>query len=279
MQILPMPRNPSIEQKPIAQEVKSFNDREIPLGGGYLAPIKKHRHNFITKGDIRECECGKKILKFIEMDNISLGIRKNGRTFSKKSDQNRFFKPDEWERFEDALKPNMKHVCKCLFHTGARINEMRLAKVEDFIYNPQGRSNLILRHTKTKAMKGEFGEGKPRTIPLSKSFAKYLADWVISNNKQQKDGFNIPTTSAVKQAMKKAAIKIGLSHPEDFSAHTLRKTMEVWYMALGVESLPLVAHLGHNLMTASTNYVSPDIFSHEEKNKMRRILGDLYLRQ
>jgi lipid A disaccharide synthetase len=47
-------------------------------------------------------------------------------------------------------------------------------------------------------------------------------------------------------------------------------------MALGVDSLPLTAHLGHDIKTAASNYVSPDIFSWEDKRKIKLIIGDLY---
>jgi len=240
---------------------------------------QRHLHHYELKGDYYECNCGKKVLNFQEVEGQKIGIRKNGVTFSKKADQNRFFRPEEWEMFEDNLKGDMKHTCKMLLHTGARISELQKTKIEDFAYNAQGRSTLILRHTKTKARKGEFGSGKPRTIPLSKSFAKYLADWINLNKKQPQEGFNIRSIPAVKIAMKKTAKAINLIHPEDFSAHTLRKTLEIWLMALGVDSLPLTAHLGHDIKTAAAHYVSADIFSNEQKNRMRRILGDIYVRQ
>ena len=241
--------------------------------------LPKHFHNYNKiYGDYKFCQCGKKILRFEEIGNKMVGIRKNGVSFSKKADQNRFFRPQEWESFEDILPKAMRHTCKMLLHTGARISELQQVKIEDFVYSAMGRSTIILRHTKTKARKGEQS-GKPRTIPLSKSFAKYLAEWIRENEKQGTDNFNIRSTAAVNIAMKKAAKKLNLVHPEDFSAHTLRKTLEVWLMALGTDSLSLVAHLGHDIKTAAAHYVSPDIFSNEDKNRIRRILGDLYLRQ
>ena len=236
-----------------------------------------HIHEYKQEGDYYKCECGKKILKFNQEGETKIGTRSNGRKYTKKSNQNRFFFPKEYMKFEDTLKPKQKHSIRCLLNTGARINELKLAQVKDFIYNPQGRSRLILRHTKTKARKGEFGSGKIRDVPLSKTFAKYLNKYIQNKKLKDEDNFNILSTPALAIAMKKTAKQIKLSNPEDFSAHTMRKTLEVWLMALNVGDMKLVAHIGHSIGTAASHYISPDIFSWEDKRLIRQILGDLYL--
>ncbi len=235
---------------------------------------KSHTHHFEREGNYYVCSCGKKILAFELKDGIKKGIRKNGMPYTKKNNVNRFLFPDEWMKIEDALPNKAKHTAKCLLHTGARINEMRNVNLKtDFIYDPQGRSRIILRHTKTKAKKGEFQTGKVRDIPLSKHFAKYLNNYLKNNP----DGnLNFLTTAGINTALKRYAEEKKIRNPEDLSAHTLRKTFEVWLMSLGVDSLPLTAHLGHSMSTAASNYVSPDIFSWDDKKKMRLILGNLY---
>lgn len=235
-----------------------------------------HLHKYKQEGNVYKCECGKTILKFNEINDKKVGIRSNGRKYTKKSNQNRFFFPKEYMKFEDALKPKQKHTTKCLLNTGARIQEMQLTQVPDFIFNPQGRSRIILRHTKTKARKGEFGSGKIRDIPISKTFAKYLNKFIKDNNLKDKDNLLILSTPALAIAMKKTAKDIKLSNPEDFSAHTLRKTLEVWLMALDIGDMKIIAHLGHDLKTAASHYISPDIFSWDDIKKIRFILGDLY---
>lgn len=231
-----------------------------------------HVHNYKKEGNYYICECGKKILAF----ENNVAVRNDGKKYTKKSNTNRFLFPDEYMKIEDALKPKMKHCFKCLFHTGGRINEIRNVNLkEDFIYNQDnGRSRLIIRHTKTKARKGDFMGGKTRDIPLSKQFAKYLYSYLKSNP----DGkINFLSTPGFNTTLKKTAEKIKIKNPEDLSAHTLRKTFEVWLMSLGVDSLPLTAHLGHDIATAASHYVSPDIFSWEDKKKMRDIIGDIYM--
>ena len=236
-----------------------------------------HMHKYKQEGDYYKCECGKKILKFNQEGDKKIGIRSNGRKYTKKSNKDRFFFPKEYMKFEDALKQKQKHSVKSLLNTGARITELQKTQVQDFIFNPQGRSRLILRHTKTKARKGEFGSGKIRDVPLSKTFAKYLNKFTKENNLNHKDILKILSDPALNIAMKKTAKKIKLSNPEDFSAHTLRKTLEVWLMALDIGDMKIIAHLGHDLKTAASHYVSPDIFSWEDKRLIRQILGDLYL--
>jgi integrase len=239
---------------------------------------QNHLHKYKEDGNYYVCECGKKILKFNETDGVKIAMRKNGRKYSKKSDPNRFFFPKEYIKFEDSLKPKQKHTARCLINTGARIDEMQNVKVEDFIYNESGRSTINLRKTKTKARKGEFGSGKPRNIPISKQFARYLFNYIKENNLQDMDKINILSTPATKIFMKIAAQKIGLRHPEDFSAHTFRKTFEVWLMAKGVGDMSVIAHLGHDLKTAVSHYVSPDVLSWDDRKLIDKILGDLYER-
>lgn len=236
-----------------------------------------HIHKFEKKGNYYICSCGKKRL-FFDGDKLKRGIRSDGKQYTKKANQNRFFFPEEYTKLEDTLKIKQKHSVKCLLHTGARIDELRQVRTEDFIYNPQGRSRLILRHTKSKAKKGEFLHGRVRDLPLSKQFAKYLFNYITLNKLKKEDKLNILTNSAINDALKKTSELINLSHPEDFSCHTLRKTLEVWLMALGVDSLPITAHLGHDIRTAAGHYVSPDIFSWEQKKLIRQIIGDLYER-
>lgn len=246
---------------------------------GNIKPLT-HIHEFYTSGNYYKCKiCGKTILKFVEnAEGKKVGIRKDGKKLTKKTNKDRFFFPDEWMKFEDKLKLNAKHSCKCLLNTGARIMEMTKCQVKDFIYNPQGRSRLILRHTKSKARKGEFKitGGRTRDLPISKQFSKYLHRIIKEYDLQPDDTFQILTKASMNITMKRVAKKVGMDNCEDFSPHTLRKTLEVWLLALGIDSLRILAHFGHSMSTAASSYVSPDIFSWEDKKKIREIIGDLY---
>lgn len=234
--------------------------------------MPKHMHKYEIQGNYHVCTiCGKKRLDF---KNDGVGVRSDGKKYTKKSNINRFLFPEEYTQLEDAAKPRLKHCLICLLGTGARISEIQKVNLKtDFIFNPNGRSRLVLRHTKTKAKKGEFGSGRVRDIPLSKSFAKYLNNYLINNPSGE---INFLTTAGFNIALKKLAQDVGLSDPHDFSAHSIRKTLETWLMALRVGDLAIAAHIGHDIRTASSHYVSPDIFSWEQKKLIRRIIGDLY---
>jgi integrase len=202
--------------------------------------------------------------------------RTNGVIYTMKDNKNRFFFPDEYGKFEDQLKKKQRFSVRFLLNTGARINEARNVRVEDIDIE---RRRLVLRVTKAKAKKGEIkGKGRPRIIPLSSQFTKYLKGYINHKKLQPEDYLGILSNPALNIAYKKAAKEAGINDYWNISSHTFRKTLEVWLMALGVDSLPLTAHIGHDLKTAAQYYVSPDIFSWEEKKKIRMFIGDLYER-
>ncbi len=196
--------------------------------------------------------------------------RKNGKVYTLKDNTHRFFFPDEYMKFFDSLKDRQKHTVKCLINTGARINEIRNVKVNDIDFKNH---RIVLRVTKTKAKKKEH-KGRIRTIPISSQFSRYLKGYSIDLSDESY--LSILSTPATNIGMKKAAELAKIDNPRDFSAHSLRKTIETWLMALGVDGLALTAHLGHDIRTAAQHYVSPDVFSFEEKKKMRLVIGDLY---
>jgi integrase len=202
--------------------------------------------------------------------NIKSLTRKNGRTYTLKEDKNRFFYPAEYQKAHDCMKKKQQHTATCLINTGARINEARHIEYTDIdLVN----NRLTLRITKSKAKKGE-SKGRVRIIPISSQFSRYLKQYFSKVGQDKKLG--ILSTSAFDTAIKKAAKKAGINNPNDFSAHSLRKTIETWLLSLNVDSGKILAHLGHDIRTAMQHYVSPDIFTYEEKKQMREIIGDLY---
>lgn len=197
---------------------------------------------------------------------------KNGRSYHLKDNTNRFLFPEEFMKFQDCLKDKQKFSVIFLINTGSRINEARNVKKEDIDFE---RKRIVLRVTKTKAIKGEK-KGKIRIIPISTQFAKYLKKELQTKNPE--DYIGVLSNPALNIAYKKAGKMAGIKDFGDISSHTFRKTLEVWLMALGVQDIPLTAHIGHDIKTASSHYVSPDIFSWEDKTKIRMIIGDLYQR-
>ena len=204
--------------------------------------------------------------------NLKSIMRKSGRSYTIRPNRDRFFYPKEWGRFYDALKKPQKFTFDFLINTGARINEARHVKVGDIDLDNK---RIILRVTKVKAKKGEKNP-RPRTIPISTQFSKKLKKYISDKKLSNDDYLGIRSTPAANIAMKKALQKAEIKDWYMFSVHNIRKTLEIWLMSLGVDALPLTAHLGHDIRTAASHYVSPDIFSWDEKTQMRTIIGDLY---
>ena len=197
---------------------------------------------------------------------------KNGRTYTVRLNRDRFFFPAEWMKFYDKAKESQKFTFHSLINTGARINEARNVKVSDIDLE---RKRIILRVTKVKAKKKEKAP-RPRIIPISTQYSKYLKKYIKDNKLSNDDYIKILSTPASNIAMKKALRDAGIEDWQMFSIHNIRKTLETWLMALGVEGLKITAHIGHSMQTAASHYVSPDVFSWEEKSMMREIIGDLY---
>ena len=198
--------------------------------------------------------------------NIKIFNRTNGRKYSVRNNRDRFFYPQEWMKFFDTLKESQKFTFMFLINTGARINEARNVIASDIdLHNKR----IVLRVTKVKAKKKEKNP-RPRIIPISSQFAKYL--------KKNIDQLKVLSTPAANIAMKNGLRRAGIKDWQMFSIHNIRKTLETWLMAVDVDGLKICAHIGHSMAVAAGSYISADVFSWEEKSKIRMIIGDLYQR-
>lgn len=207
-----------------------------------------------------------------KIDDIEQKIRNNGRSYSIRANRDRFFFPDEWKKFFDQAKKKQKFSFGFLINTGARINEARNVKVSDIDLE---RKRIILRVTKIKAKKKET-RPRPRIIPISTQYAKYLKKYIRESKLSSDDYLGILSTPAANIGMKKALKNAGIEDYYMFSIHNIRKTLETWFVALEVDGLKITAHIGHSMQTAASHYISADVFSWEEKSSMREIIGDLY---
>jgi len=207
-----------------------------------------------------------------QLEGITYKRRSNGMILSIRNNRDRFFYPEEWMKFVEFLKPQQKITFDFLINTGARINESRNVRVGDIdLINRR----LILRVTKVRAKKKEKNP-RPRTIPISKEFARYLNRHITKNNLTNEDYLGILSTSAANIAMKKALKKAGIKDYYMFSIHNIRKTLETWLMSLGIDGFKIIAHIGHSFQVAAGSYISADVFSWDEKKMIRMIIGGLY---
>ena len=199
---------------------------------------------------------------------------KKGRwgTYTIKENKKVFFFPDEWQKIMKIAKPRQQLNLNMQIHTGARVEEALNVKVEDIDFN---RNNLTLRVTKVRARKKET-KPTPRIIPISSQFAKQLRKYIKLYDLKQEDYFPMLGKQAVTVALKKLAEKVGRKDYKDFSSHNIRKTFECWLIAIGIDGFKTAKHLGHTPAVALGSYISPDIFTYEDKKLIREILGDLY---
>lgn len=207
-------------------------------------------------------------------ENFTIKTLKDGREYTLRGNRDRFFFPHEWFKFYDCLKKKQQFTFGFLLNTGARINEARNVRVDDIDLE---RKRIVLRVTKVKAAKKEKSP-RPRIIPVSTQYAKKLKAHIKLHNLGNDAYLGVLSTPAANIGMKKALRKAGVKDWQMFSVHNVRKTLECWLMALGVDGLKIVAHIGHSMQVAAQNYISADVFSWEEKRQMRMILGDLYQR-
>ena len=208
----------------------------------------------------------------IKNKEIKIFKRKNGRKYTNRAHRDRFFYPKEWMKFYDNLRPSQTMTFDFLINTGARINESINVKIGDVdLINKR----IILRITKVKAIKKEKNP-RPRTIPISTQFSKKLNKYIKKKKLKNDDYLGLLSKPATHIALKKCLIKSNIPDWYMFSTHNIRKTLETWFMALDVNYFKITQHMGHNIITASQHYVSPDIFSFEEKKEMRLVIGDLY---
>jgi integrase len=206
-------------------------------------------------------------------------IQRNGWfSYTIRNNRDRFFFPDEWMVFYDELTDKQKITFEFLINTGARIMEIQNIKVSDVDFERRG---IVLRVTKRvlkRIKKGATGERRIRLVNVSSEFIRFIRRVVNKYKLKQDDYFPILSTPAANIGMKKALRKASIGDWEMFSLHNVRKTLETWLMALGVDSFNLTKHFGHSVAVALKHYVSPDIFNWEEKEQMRKIVGDLYKR-
>lgn len=197
----------------------------------------------------------------------------NGKPYTVRSNRDRFFFPNEWIAFKKAIRPEYFHIFEVLINTGSRINEARNIKPSDIDFVNR---RLTLRVTKVKARKGEKNP-RPRIIPISTEFCKYLSKY-IKQNKIAPDSFILTiSTPGANQLLKRGLIRASITDWKAFSIHNIRKTFEMWLLALGIDSLKVTAHVGHSMQVAAGSYISADVLSHDEKLLIRQILGDLYI--
>ena len=207
-----------------------------------------------------------------EREGLKVGTKSDGTKYSVRDDRSRYFFPQEWIRFIDAVKKSKQPIFDVLINTGARIEEALHIKPKNFDWE---RNNLTLRVTKMKAAKGER-VGKPRTFIISSQFARRMRKYISENKIDDDSRIFDMTKQAVYQMMKRILVKIGIVDFWNFSLHNIRKTHGNYLKALEIDSGEICYRLGHDLNTFIKHYGSANIFDRKDKMLMIKILGDVY---
>jgi integrase len=117
--------------------------------------------------------------------------------------------------------------------------------------------------------------GKGRTVPLEKSLALKLEDWLRKNPKNRL----VFGTAAGKEERhfdricKRAAKNAGLD-PDKFWVHKWRATFCTWALQRGVDIRKVQAWAGHSSITMTERYLSPGQ-GHQEQQMMNQAFASV----
>jgi len=213
------------------------------------------------------------------VEGLFVGIKSDGKKYSVRKDRHRYFFPEEWERFMDQVPEKRKILFETLLQTGGRIQEVLNLKKGDFI---DMNNSVILRVTKSKAKKGETKKmgGKPRNFGVSSQFMKRVRHYAKEYKIGDKDYMFKITKQGVSQMFKRYLKKANLKEWE-FSLHNIRKTSGMWLKTVqrrgvDLDSDEICMRLGHDHNTFLKHYGSPSVFTEYHRDKIVKILGDVY---
>jgi integrase len=212
-------------------------------------------------------------------DGLFEGVKSDGKKYTVRSDRHRYFRPNEWIRFFEQIKPLKRILFETLLQTGARIEEALNLKPKDFIWEE---NSVRLRVTKSKAKKGESKilGGKQRSFGVSSQYIRKLKKYIRENKIKDDDFLFQITKQAVSQMFKRGLKKAELNEWE-FSLHNIRKTTGMWLKTVQRRGVDLdvseiCMRLGHDHNTFLKHYGSPSIFTDQQRDKIVEILGDVY---
>ena len=125
-------------------------------------------------------------LKPTNKQNLYIGTRKDGSNYSVRGDRKRYFFPDEWEKFYNAVKTEKgKMFFLTALHTGGRAIEILHLKPKDFDYDRKSITFNVVKQRKAK--KNFYATGKNRTFFVSNNYLKKIKSYINSNKIPQKN--------------------------------------------------------------------------------------------
>ena len=207
----------------------------------------------------------------------SVGKNMPATTYKTKTNPKRYFRPDEWIKFINVINnPKHKFWFEFLLHTGMRYDEACNVKVKHIELNICHINILKPKGGRTEIREIMISEYLRDRINHQIRVMKLSEDDFIMTNKTKNGRWKTPSIAYMDKALKTYCKKTGIKDYEDFSCHTFRKTLEMYGIALNVHARNLEMHFGHTPTTANKHYISPQLFTQEEKVLIKSILDTLW---
>lgn len=229
-------------------------------------------------------------------EHLKQGVRSDGKKYTVRDDRRRYFFPQEWKKFIDAIN-NKKHkffFLTCV-HTGGRIMEVLNLRHKDIDLE---RGTVVFEIVKQrKAKKDFYATGKSRGFFVASNFLKEyrsftrgrvvnLEDYIFLNNSKLPENYSqldnkerrkyyVSQIVSYSHILKRKLKAVGIKDYYNFSPHNLRKTYGMWMRTMNIEMAELTYRMGHDLNTFIAHYGSSLIFTQEERREIAKILGDV----
>ena len=232
----------------------------------FLDHLEAQRHNSVRSRNVRLAAV-RAFLKFAaRRDPANLGVIENALAVPMKRFERNMvgFVPheqmlavidvatDTWIGQRDRL------MLTLLFNTGARVSEMVGVRVADVVLGP---SNSIRLHGKGR---------KQRSLPLWKSAARAVRDWLHLNPQLRQESPLLPTRDGramtranVAQRLKLAVEVASVKHVQlktmSVSPHIVRHSTAMSLLQSGVDPCEIALWLGHESPSTTHMYVEADL--------------------
>lgn len=232
----------------------------------FLDHLEAQRHNSVRSRNVRLAAV-RAFLKFAaRRDPANLGVIENALAVPMKRFERNMvgFVPheqmlavidvatDTWIGQRDRL------MLTLLFNTGARVSEIVGVRVADVVLGP---SNSIRLHGKGR---------KQRSLPLWKSAARAVRDWLHLNPQLRQESPLLPTRDGramtranVAQRLKLAAEVASVKHVQlktmSVSPHIVRHSTAMSLLQSGVDPCEIALWLGHESPSTTHMYVEADL--------------------
>ena len=232
----------------------------------FLDHLEAQRHNSVRSRNVRLAAV-RSFLKFAaRRDPANLGVIENALAVPMKRFERRMvgFVPheqmlavidvatDTWIGQRDKL------MLTLMFNTGARVSEIIGVRVADVVLGP---SNSIRLH----------GNGrKQRSLPLWKSSARAVRDWLHLNPQLRQESPLLPTRDGramtranvaqrLKLAVEVASVKHAQLKTMSVSPHIVRHSTAMSLLQSGVDPCEIALWLGHENPSTTHMYVEADL--------------------